>query len=143
MKKFAVLSVCVLALLFSKEVSAQSYGSSFKPAFDVLVGGQSDLDSTMRPVYGAGVHASVLGNDSSVRLGVGILAGATSFRQTSDTRSAYKNLSFFMLTVPFSFKLADDGTVGTYLTLSYGRSLVVGGGKNFNTFLAGISIGST
>ena len=134
----------MFALLFSKEVSAQSYGSSFKPAFDLLVGGQSDLDNTTRPVYGAGVHASVLGNDGSARLGVGILAGATSFRKDTDSRrNYYKNLGFFMLTVPFSFKLANDGTVGTYLTLSYGRSLVVGGGKNFNTFLAGVSIGST
>ncbi|MDP3792828.1 MAG: hypothetical protein Q8Q89_03825 [bacterium] len=137
MKRMFLIAIFALVLFCVKEANAQSMNDSFKPAFDILVGGQSAQDSNKKPVYGVGVHASILGN-----LGLGFLAGATSLPKNDGSSDKHRNTGTFMLTVPFSLKLGDDGQVGYYLTFAYGRSLVVGDGKNFNTFLAGFSIGT-
>ena len=135
----AVLS-SIFLISASGEASAQTDGSIFKPAFDLLVGGQScSADNEMRPVWGPGVHVSLVGNESDIRWGVGIMAGVAKIQKTENTR----NKGTLVLTFPLSIKLGDDDdSTGFYLTLAPGRSLFVDGSKNLYTFMVGVSVGS-
>ena len=117
MRKTIIAVLASICLMFiSSDAFAQTDGSSFKPAFDFLVGGQSSsADNEMRPVWGPGGHVSLVGNENNIRWGVGIMAGGAKGQKMGST----KNRGTLILTFPFSIKLGDDDdSTGFYLTLA-------------------------